>query len=142
MRKRTLAREYALQILYQQEMNPEELQNTLTAFWRDQDRVTPEIKDYAELVVKGTLDHVQDLDQIITKYADNWQLHRMAAVDRNILRLSAYEMLYRDDIPPKVSINEAVNMAKKFSQLDSGKFVNGILDKISHSEKPSTAKPQ
>ena len=142
MRKRTLAREYALQILYQQEMNPEELQDTLTAFWRDQERVPPEIKDYAELVVKGTLDHVQDLDQIITKYADNWQLHRMAAVDRNILRLSAYEMLYRDDIPPKVSINEAVNMAKKFSQLDSGKFVNGILDKISHSEKPSTAKPQ
>ena len=67
---------------------------------------------------------------IIKKHAKNWELHRIAAVDRNILRLAIYEMLHRDDIPPVVSINEAVDIAKKFSTQDSGKFVNGILDKV------------
>ena len=73
-----------------------------------------------------------------TKYkaTENWDLNRMAVIDRCILRFAAYELLYMDDIPPKVSINEAVNIAKKFSQEDSGKFVNGVLDKINHTEKP------
>jgi N utilization substance protein B len=70
------------------------------------------------------------VDERIKSHARNWELHRMAAVDRNILRLAIYEMLYREDIPPVVSINEAVDVAKKFSTQDSGKFVNGILDKV------------
>jgi N utilization substance protein B len=70
------------------------------------------------------------IDKHIIKHAQNWDLHRMAVVDRNVLRLAIYEMLFRDDIPPVVSINEAVDVAKKFSTHDSGKFVNGILDKV------------
>ena len=70
------------------------------------------------------------IDERIAKYTDNWDLPRIAAVDRNILRLAMYEMLFRDDIPPVVSINEAVDIAKKFSTRESGAFVNGILDRL------------
>jgi len=88
------------------------------------------MRAFADPLICGTLEHRNDLDDIIKKHAKNWDLHRMAAVDRNILRLALYEMHYRDDIPPVVSINEAVDIAKKFSTQDSGKFVNGILDKV------------
>ena len=81
-------------------------------------------------MIRGTLEHRGQLDAEIKKYALNWDLHRMAVVDRNILRLAIYEMLHRDDIPPVVSINEAVDIAKKFSTEESGKFVNGLLDRI------------
>ena len=133
-----MAREYALQFLYQHEMNPEPLEAALPLFWAGQESADQEMRDFAERIIRGTLEHIKDLDPIISKYTDNWQINRMAAVDRNIMRLGTYELLYMDDIPPKVSINEAVNMAKKFSQIDSGKFVNGVLDKINHTEKPST----
>jgi transcription antitermination protein NusB len=76
------------------------------------------------------LESLPELDKKITEFAQNWDLRRMAAVDRNILRMAVYEMIHRDDIPPVVSINEAVDIAKKFSTQDSGKFVNGILDRI------------
>jgi N utilization substance protein B len=85
---------------------------------------------FAEPLIRGTLEHREEADALIKKHAENWDLHRMAAVDRNILRLAIYEMLHREDIPPVVSINEAVDIAKKFSTQDSGKFVNGILDKV------------
>ena len=88
------------------------------------------VRLFAEPLIRGTLEHRDEADEHIRKHAQNWDLHRMAAVDRNILRLAIYEMLYRDDIPPVVSINEAVDIAKKFSTQDSGKFVNGILDKV------------
>ena len=88
------------------------------------------VRFFAEPLIRGTLEHRDKLDAQIKKYAVNWELHRMAVVDRNILRLAIYEMLYRDDIPPVVSINEAFDIAKKFSTQDSGKFVNGILDKF------------
>ena len=80
--------------------------------------------------VQGVLEHRNDLDAQICKFARNWDLHRMAVVDRNVMRLGIFEMLHREDIPPVVSINEAVDIAKKFSTEDSGKFVNGILDKV------------
>jgi len=85
---------------------------------------------FADPLIKGTLEHRDEIDKIIVEHAKNWDLHRIAGVDRNILRLSIYEMLHREDIPPIVSINEAVDIAKKFSTEDSGKFVNGILDKV------------
>ena len=85
---------------------------------------------FADKLIRGVLEHRPELDARIKQHAENWDLHRMAVVDRNILRLAIYEMLHRDDIPPVVSINEAVDIAKKFSTQDSGKFVNGILDKI------------
>ena len=85
---------------------------------------------FADPLIRGTLENRTEADATIKKYAQNWDLHRIAAVDRNILRLAIYEMLHRDDIPPVVSINEAVDIAKKFSTQDSGKFVNGILDRV------------
>ena len=87
-------------------------------------------RQFADRLIRGVVEHRAELDQRITQFAQNWDLKRMAVVDRNVLRLAIYEMFFRDDIPPVVSINEAVDIAKKFSTEDSGKFVNGILDKI------------
>jgi len=88
------------------------------------------VRLFADPLIRCALEHRDEADALIKKHAKNWDLPRMAAVDRNILRLAIYEMLHRDDIPPVVSINEAVDIAKKFSTEDSGKFVNGILDKV------------
>jgi len=136
MRKRTQAREIALQVLYRQELNPEPLEEALASVWEQDASFPEEIKSFAESLVRGTLDHMEKIDEIIIRYTENWDLSRMAVIDRNILRFAAYELLYCDEIPPKVSINEAVNIAKKYSQEGSGKFVNGVLDKIVHTEKP------
>ncbi len=139
MRKRTQARECALQILYQQEMNPAPIEDVIKAFWEENSESSEEIRFFAEMLVRGSLEHRGEIDQVILKATENWQLERMAVVDRNILRFSTYELLYVEDIPRKVTINEAVNLAKKFSQEESGKFVNGVLDKINHTEKSRTA---
>jgi N utilization substance protein B len=89
-----------------------------------------EMRLFADPLIRGALEHRDAIDEHIKKHAKNWEFHRIAAVDRNIMRLAIYEMLFREDIPPIVSINEAVDIAKKFSTQDSGKFVNGILDKV------------
>ncbi len=136
MRKRTRAREFALQLLYQYEMNENDLPGLFARFWEENAEAESEVRDYAERLVQGTVENLKPLDETITRYAENWQLHRMAVIDRNILRFAAYELLYMpEEIPPKVAINEAVNIAKKFSQEEAGKFVNGILDKINHTER-------
>ncbi len=133
MRKRTQARELVLQILYRQDLNPEDGGNLLPSFW-ETNPIPPEVHEYAQRIVQGTLLHLAEIDSLLSKYAEHWGLHRMAVVDRNILRFATYELLYVEDVPLKVVINEAVNIAKKFSQEESGKFVNGILDKIAHAE--------
>ena len=154
MGTRREARERAVQFLFQYDLNPAaKLEEALETFWEsqrqaaladDQDRATwgekPElpaptaadtsVRLFAEPLIRGAIEHRAEIDPQIQKHARNWDLHRMAAVDRNILRLAVYEMLYRDDIPPVVSINEAVDIAKKYSTDDSGKFVNGILDSL------------
>jgi len=154
MGKRREARERAVQFLFQHDLNPpEDLEGALNEFWDSQraaaiadekgpakwGEVTPlpppttaeaEMRLFAEPLIRGALQHRDELDAHIMKHVKNWDLPRIAAVDRNILRLAIYEMLYRDDIPPVVSINEAVDIAKKFSTQESGKFVNGILDKV------------
>jgi len=141
MRKRTLAREYALQILYQVEVNSEPLEETLSKFWDYESKPAEDVRKFSEDLVSGVLKHRDSIDGVIEKYADNWNLNRMAIIDRNIMRFATYELLYLTDIPPKVTINEAVNIAKKYSQEESGKFVNGVLDKISHSEKGKSSEP-
>ena len=133
MRKRTQAREFALQILYQRDLNHETAETLLSSFW-ETNPSPPEVREYTERIVQGTLLHLDEIDAVLSKYAEHWEIHRMAVVDRNILRFATYELLYVEDVPPKVVINEAVNIAKKFSQEESGKFVNGILDKINHTE--------
>jgi len=132
MRKRTKAREFALQTLYQMDLTQDKLDIALENFWLSQgsDDVDAEVKGFSDSIVKGVSQHREAIDERISKYATNWKLKRMAVVDRNILRMAAFELLYCQDIPPKVSINEAVNLAKKFSGIEAGKFVNGILDKI------------
>lgn len=141
MRKRTQARECALQILYQHEINPDlgPLAQTLQSYWEENLEPSGEVREFAEGLVTGTLEHLAEIDETIRRAAEHWELERMAVVDRNIMRFAVYELRYCEDIPPKVTINEAVNLAKKFSQSESGKFVNGILDKISHSVKPPQA---
>ena len=154
MGKRREARERAVQFLFQHDLNPpENLEAALAQFWESQRTAAiaeekgaatwgqpvelppptaeeAEVRLFAQPLICGTIEHRDVIDAHIKKHARNWELHRIATVDRNILRLAIYEMLYRDDIPPVVSINEAVDIAKKFSTQDSGKFVNGILDKV------------
>jgi N utilization substance protein B len=152
--KRREARERALQFLFQHDFNtPENLDEALAEFWATQRANThaekldaptwgektelpPPTADeaaiqlFADPLIRGVLEHREKIDAEIQKHAKNWSLQRMAAVDRNVLRLAVFEMLFREDIPPIVSINEAVDIAKKFSTHDSGKFVNGILDQV------------
>lgn len=154
MGKRREARERAVQFLFQHDLNPpDNLEKALNQFWESQRAAaiaeekgaatwgqqvelpppTAEeaaVRLFADPLIRGAVEQRDSIDEIIRKHAKNWELHRIAAVDRNILRLAIYEMLHRDDIPPVVSINEAVDIAKKFSTQDSGKFVNGILDKV------------
>ncbi len=131
MRKRTYARELSLQMLYQIDITHDEPGAVLSNFWETQEKPAQEqVKSFTAELVKGVVQNLAVIDAKISEYAANWQLKRMAVVDRNILRLSCYELLFREDIPPKVSINEAVELAKKYSGREAGKFVNGILDRI------------
>jgi len=135
MRKRTKARECALQILYQIDITKNDCRFCLDDYWNVNGDTEQSIVEFANELVKGTVENVSKIDGVISSYATNWSIDRMAVVDRNILRMATYELLFRMEIPPKVSINEAVDIAKKFGDKDSGKFVNGILDKISKVEK-------
>lgn len=129
MRKRTKAREYALQLLYKYDIT-REAPGDLQSFWADQDEVSEDIRDFTEKLISGTLENLDAIDKKIAGFATNWQLKRMAVVDRNVLRIGSFELIYLKDIPAKVSINEAVDLAKKYSGEEAGKFVNGILDRI------------
>ncbi len=135
MRKRTKARELALQVLFQIDITGEDLNTTLGVFLENQIRpVDLKVKEFCECLVQGAVSQKNEIDKVISRYAKNWLIKRMAVIDRNVLRMATYEIIYLADIPVNVSINEAVDLAKKFGDINSGKFVNGILDKISKSE--------
>lgn len=136
MRKRTRAREFALQILYQMDITGDSCDASLANFWQanSQEDIEESIIGFTAELVRGAADNLKAIDRRISQYATNWQLQRMAVVDRNILRMASYELMYRLDIPPKVSINEAVELAKRYSGSEAGKFVNAILDKIKQEE--------
>ncbi len=126
------SRELALQFLYQQDVNsryPGDVEKAFTDFWKMEEHDST-VRAFAETLAKSVVQHREELDLKIKAYAKNWDFHRIAVVDRNILRLAIYELLFREDIPPVVSINEAIELAKKFSTEDSGRFVNGILDRV------------
>jgi N utilization substance protein B len=128
--KRRRAREYALQILFQIDFKGKEVNNKdLAEFWSDKQE-SEDVKKFAEDLVRGTIKNLDNIDSRIEKVAENWVLKRMAAVDRNILRFAAYEILYRKDIPSAVTINEALEIAKKFSSSEAAPFINGILDRL------------
>lgn len=134
MRKRTKAREAALKILYAVDILKEGPEKCIDMFWENYEDTGPDVRDFANALVLGVSRNRAAIDEIVSKYATNWQLDRMAVIDRNILRFASYELLFMKDIPPKVTINEAIDIAKKYGDKDSGKFVNGILDKINKTE--------
>jgi len=128
--KRRKAREYALQMLFQLDFKVERLENRdIEAFWSDKKENT-EVKKFAEELVRGTVNKLNNIDSVIGKAAENWVVQRMSAVDRNILRFASYEILYMKDIPSAVTINEAIEIAKKFSSGESAPFINGVLDRL------------
>ena len=129
MRKRTKAREIVLQFLYQQDLRKDDWLSNISDF-ESLNESEDDVASFAVSLMKGTLENIATLDDLIAKNAQNWQLKRMSTVDRNVMRMATYELIYESDIPAKVSINEAINLAKKYSDEESGKFVNGILDKI------------
>ncbi len=137
MRQRTRARVYALQILYQIDITGDPVDDVLEQFWRDAEQ-SPEVRGFATQLVKGASKNLEEIDALIVQRSEHWKLSRMPAIDRSILRLGTYELLYRDDIPPKVAINEAVELAKNYSTPDSGQFINGILDKLMIRERTSS----
>ncbi len=134
MRKRSQAREGTLKILYQAEITRRDVSTTAENFWDDYEDKDDAVKEFSDRLTIGIGGCIEDIDEKITVYATNWQIKRMAIIDKNILRLGVYELVFAEDIPPKVSINEAVELAKKYGDLESSKFVNGILDKVHKSE--------
>ncbi len=131
--KRRRSREYALQILFQLELTGGGLTDeVLQEFWEGNDE-EEEVKEFTSQIVKNTIAHLEEIDEIIKKAAEHWSLERMAVIDRNLLRAATYEIAYRTDIPPSVVINEAIEIAKKYSTEGSASFINGILDKIANS---------
>jgi N utilization substance protein B len=126
---RRATREWIVQFLFQMDFNPEPMDIALKDFWEEKEPIERE-KTYAEEIIKGVVQHKDELDDRLSQYAKRWDSERMGAVDRTVMRVALFEMLYRDDVPPVVSINEAVHFAKDFSSFQSGRFVNGVLDRI------------
>jgi len=130
---RTKAREFAMQMLFQWEMSPQETRKLEIKFWRAA-KAAENTEKFANELFEGAARHVKDLDAAIEKHCDNWRFERLAAIDRAILRLAIHELQIAQT-PHKVIINEAVDLAKKFSGEDSGSFVNGVLDAASKARK-------
>ena len=129
MGNRRQARECALQMLYQLDMSRGEADEIVARFWQTND-ADSEVRAFADELVRGVVKNMGELDDLLSSHSTNWKISRMAAVDKNVLRLAAYELTNRPDIPVKVTINEAVEIAKRFGTAESGAFVNGILDNI------------
>src|SRR5437660_11969274 len=129
MGKRRRAREAAIQYNFWRDLQHGETPKQMDDFW-EFCPVKRNVREFAEPLIQGMVAHQEQIDERIRKYCENYNLDRISTVDRNVLRLAIYEMLHRDDIPPVVSINEAIELAKTFGGAESGKFVNGILDRV------------
>lgn len=130
MGRRRKARELALQLLYELDLRAEaDAAHTVDDFWRRQ-TIPDDVRAHAETIVRGTKSHQTKIDELITRFAERWALERMAVVDRNIVRAGIFELLWADDVPPKVAINEALEIARKFSTEESTRFINGLLDRV------------
>jgi transcription antitermination factor NusB len=129
MGKRRRARELAIQVLFHMECNPgdpgESFDRVCGSFGPPK-----EVRAYSREVVAGVWENKAALDRLIRRASKNWRVERMSRVDRNILRIAIYEVVYREDVPPKVSIDEAVELGKRYGTEESGAFINGILDHI------------
>jgi N utilization substance protein B len=130
---RRKAREIALQMLYQMEVNPVDPPEALELFWRNL-AASQSTKEFVNRIVEGVYGKREEIDKLIKKHSEHWRLDRMDWVDKSILRMGVFEILFCEDIPVKVAMNEAVDLGKKFGAEESGAFINGILDKISKTE--------
>ena len=135
MSVRRRAREIALQVLYQLDISQGDPGEVLDLYWENF-RPSPKAREFCQRLIEGVRRSREQIDPLIEENSENWTLKRMAAVDRNILRLATFELLYCPEIPFKATLNEAIELAKKFGSDDSSAFINGILDKI-HSSLPS-----
>ena len=126
---RRQARELVLKVLFHIEYNPGDPDEAFELIC-EHFGASIETRSFAKELILGICENIKDIDETISKASRNWRLERMSHVDRNLLRIGAFEIIYREDIPPKVSINEAVELGKKYGQVDSAAFVNGILDNI------------
>ena len=128
---RRKTRELVVQFLFQNEFNPIPLNKALSYFW-DENKIIEKEKTFAEKLINGVLDKKDELDKILSNYTNNWKTERLGSVDLVVMRIALFEILYCDDVPPIVAINEAVHFANDLSSFQSGKFVNGVLDSILH----------
>jgi len=136
--RRRKAREVALQFLYQLDLsNDIDPTPYESEFWACH-RVDGEARSFADDIVRGTKMNQSKIDTLIGQFAEHWDLERMAVVDRNILRAAVYELLWRPDVPPRVAINEAIEIAKKFGTAESSRFINGVLDRIARELRPAS----
>ncbi len=127
--RRTRAREVALQLLYQHDLNPRIERADIERFARDRLR-DPPLEPFTLQLYDGVLAHQAEIDRRLSEAAANWRLQRMAVVDRNVLRLGSFELLFTPETPPSVAINEAIELARRYGSVDSPAFVNGVLDKL------------
>lgn len=141
MGKRRKARECVLQILFQLEFAQNDLEEILKDYWAHQ-KVPAEVKEYSEWLARGICQHRPEIDQAIQAASKNWRLERMAIVDRNVLRIAVFEMLFEKTVAPPIIIDEAIEIAKKYSGQEAGVFVNGILDGIYRNLQKSNSKPE
>jgi N utilization substance protein B len=139
MTRRSRGREVALQVLYQVEQNPGVSPDEVRRFIERRLLEDRKLCEFTEGLIDGVQEHQAQIDTMISQVAENWRLDRMAAIDRNILRLGAYEMLFRPEIPAKVAINEALELAKRYSTAQSSRFVNGILDRVLQFQVPEAS---
>src|SRR5688572_20803963 len=129
MGTRRKAREFALQMLFQWDVTHDAVDQIAVTFWENHEEPA-DVIEFARLLVSRTVEHVEEIDTIIQRHAENWRLDRMAIVDRNLLRLAVQEFIYDNETPKTVVINEAIEIARRFSGQESPQFINGILDSI------------
>ena len=127
MSHRRKSREAALQVLYALDAMERDVEESFSTFWSNFEP-QEDARQFALLLIHGSWTKKEEIDAIISQHSENWSLSRMARVDRNILRMAVYELLYCPDIPPKATINEAIDLAKLYGSENSGSFINGILD--------------
>jgi N utilization substance protein B len=129
MASRRKSREFALQMLFQWEVGAHSPEKVVASFLPGHN-ANADVKDFARGLFEGTVEHVESIDPLLRRHAEHWKLERMAAVDRNVLRLALYELLHHPETPPAVVINEALELARRFSAAESVEFVNGVLDAV------------
>ena len=129
MSKRRKSREHTLKILYRRDITKEDINEIIKSYWKE-NNINSSITEFSEQLAKGTADNLEKIDDYIKKVSEHWAIDRMGVIDRNLLRMAVQELLFMEDIPLNVTIDEAIEIAKKFGTNDSANFVNGVLDKI------------